>query len=313
MEHKPVLKQEIVDCFSYLKSKSGVFLDCTLGLGGHSLALKEQYPKIKIVGIDQDNEALDEAKKRIKAMKFDKSFTLVHDNFVNIISILEELKITSINGALIDLGVSSLQLDKPERGFSFKDETQPLDMRMDQSGGKNAADILNSYPKSDIERILKVYGEEFFAHRIAENIALFRAKKTIRTVGDILTILSSSIPFSFQKKSRTHFATKTFQALRIEVNNELANLNQAILDVFSALKPGSRLAIISFHSLEDRIVKETFKAIEKPCQCPTQMPCICGLVPTGEILTRKPRTASDVEVNSNPRSRSAKLRIIEKL
>jgi 16S rRNA (cytosine1402-N4)-methyltransferase len=313
MEHISVLKKEILDCFSYIDRKSGYFIDGTLGLAGHSLSLVEKHPNITIVGIDQDSEALQESQKRIEIKGLNDHFILVHNNFKNTDQILTENKLDSAIGAILDLGVSSLQLDKKERGFSFQDKNQPLDMRMDKEQNKTAADVLNSYPRNELENILNIYGEEKFSRRISENIALFRSQKTIRTVGDLLEILENSIPVSIQKKSKNHFATKTFQAIRIEVNAELNGLDKAILDIFDALSSGSRLAIISFHSLEDRIVKEAFRKIEKPCQCPPKLPCICDLVPQGRIITKKPLIASSEEIGSNPRSRSAKLRIIEKI
>lgn len=313
MKHISVLEKEILDCFSYIDKKSGYFVDGTLGLAGHSISLLKKYPNISIVGIDQDNEALQESRERIEKEKLSDHFILIHNNFKNTDQLLAENKVDSIIGALLDLGVSSLQLDKKERGFSFQDKNQPLDMRMDKDQNKTAADVLNSCPRNELENILNIYGEEKFSRRISENITLFRSQKTIKTVGDLLEILERSIPFSVQKKSKNHFATKTFQAIRIEVNAELIGLDKSILNIFDFLSPGSRLAIISFHSLEDRIVKETFRKIEKPCQCPPKLPCICGLKPKGKVITKKPLIASAEEIGSNQRSRSAKLRIIEKI
>ncbi|PIS07740.1 16S rRNA (cytosine(1402)-N(4))-methyltransferase [Candidatus Berkelbacteria bacterium CG10_big_fil_rev_8_21_14_0_10_43_13] len=313
MKHVSVLKSEVLDQFSYLKGKAGIFVDGTLGMAGHSLSLENISDKLKIIGIDADEEALGLVKKELSVSKHSKNFILVHNNFKSIKKILVELNIEKIDGALLDLGVSSMQLDQKDRGFSFQDSTQLLDMRMDQTRDLTAAKILNFYKENQLSQIIFNYGEEKFARIIAKNIIEFRKKTPITTIHLLLNILDISIPKSVQMRSKTHFATKTFQALRIEVNGELDGLDQAIKDFASVLRPGGRLAVISFHSLEDRIVKKTFSFLAHPCQCPSEMPCICGLVPEIKILTKKPIIPSAEETTNNPRSRSAKLRVLEKI
>lgn len=313
MKHVSVLKDKVVERFVYLDNKGGVFVDGTLGLAGHSLALLNNSNKLKIIGIDADQEALYEAKRRISESGFTENFILIHNNFKNVKNVLSEINIAKIDGALLDLGVSSIQFDQKERGFSFQDPTQPLDMRMDQAQKLTAAMVLNSYPAEKLTKMLYEFGEERFASRIAKNIVDLRKKSPVNKIGDLIEILNNSIPKVFQQRSKIHFATKTFQALRIEVNGELSGLDQAIKDFVSVLKPGARLAIISFHSLEDRVVKKTFQALEYPCQCPAKMPCICGLKPEIKILTKKPIIPTEAEIKANPRSRSAKLRVVEKL
>ena len=315
MKHIPVLLDEIIETFKYLK-KGGVFVDGTLGAAGHSIAIANGLQlttyNLQLIGIDQDQEALEIAKENIEKAGLGDNFILVHNNFKNIAAVLSNLNISKIDGALLDLGVSSMQFDQKERGFSFQDPAQPLDMRMDQNCNITAAKILNEYSESEIIRILRQYGEESFASKIARNIVETRKKKSFATVGDLLEILSVSIPKKFQF-GKTHFATKTFQALRIEVNDELNILENTIGDFVKILKPESKLAIISFHSLEDRIVKQTFNKLAHPCTCPPALPCVCGKTPTIKILTSKPIISSESEISANPRSRSAKLRIIQKL
>ncbi|HLC44022.1 MAG TPA: 16S rRNA (cytosine(1402)-N(4))-methyltransferase RsmH [Patescibacteria group bacterium] len=316
MNHISVLKDETINQFNYLKDKGGVFVDGTLGLAGHSVAIlnnQNTAASLKIIGIDADESALDRAKKIIFKRGFVENFILVHNNFKNIKSILAELNIEKIDGGLLDLGVSSMQFDTKERGFSFQDPDQPLDMRMDTNQKLTTAMVLNSYPAEKITKILYEYGEERFASRIIKNIVEARKKSPIAKVGDLLDVLEISIPKFFQKRSKIHFATKTFQALRIEVNGELSGLDEAIKDFVSVLKPGAKLAIISFHSLEDRIVKQTFHNLANPCHCPPKMPCVCNLKPSVKILTKKPIIPSESEISTNPRSRSAKLRVIEKI
>lgn len=319
--HIPVLKNEIIESFEYLKDlKNPIFVDGTLGAAGHSLAIAQNQKEkgrnndiaLKMLGIDQDEEALKIAKNNIKSTNLGENFILVHDNFKNVKDILNDLNISKINGALIDLGVSSMQLDQSERGFSFKDPNQPLDMRMDQTRKFDAKFILGNYPEARIEHILREYGEEPFAKTIAKNIRETRKIKRIESIGDLLDIISKSVPSKF-KYGRTHFATRTFQALRIEVNSELIKLDNAIYDFVEVLDKGGKLAVITFHSLEDRIVKHAFLKLANPCECPKEMPCICGKKPVIRIITRKPILPTDTEMQNNARSRSAKLRILEKI
>lgn len=317
MNHVPVLLNEVVHTFSYLSNlKEGYFVDGTIGNAGHSLAIARRYKlqdtRNKVIAIDKDLEAIDIAKRNIKTEGLDDIFTFVHDNFKNIEEILNPLNIQKVNGVLLDLGVSSMQLDDKNRGFSFQNLDQDLDMRMDQTQSFSVKDIVNGYSKKEIERILKEYGEERHARKIAENITLERKENPIKTVGQLISILEKTIPKK-EQFGKIHFATKTFQALRIETNKELEGLSHAIKKYADILEDGARLAIISFHSLEDRIVKLTFYELSNPCHCPKDMPCACGKKPKYRIVNKKPIIASDKEIMQNPRSRSAKLRVIERL
>jgi 16S rRNA (cytosine1402-N4)-methyltransferase len=319
MKHIPVLENDIVDAFAYLSDKSDlVFVDGTVGEGNHSIAIAERYKKkdtiTKFIEIDKDQSALEETMTNIKKAGLSGNFILVQDDFKNIANILADDNIDKIDGALLDLGVSSMQLDQKNRGFSFSDLIVKLDMRMDQSQKLNAILVLNKYPEEKLEKILREYGEEKFSRKIAKNICITRKNKQIETVGDLIYILEKSIPLKFQKTSRVHFATKTFQAVRIEVNGELEGLKEAINDFVSLLKPDGRLAIITFHSLEDRIVKNTFRELASDCICPQNAPvCNCSKVSDVKLITKKPIIATEKEIEMNPRSRSAKLRLVEKL
>jgi len=308
--------------------------DSTQGvpIGAHG----EQDAITKIIGIDKDKDALDLAKENIEKSELYDKFILIHDDFKNIKEILhtlchseqseESLILTKsdpsampqddilVKGALLDLGVSSMQLDQKERGFSFTDLNAKLDMRMDQSQKLDAILVLNHYSEDKIEQILREYGEEKFSRGIARNICLIRRNKQVETVGDLVNILEKSIPIKIRKTSRTHFATKVFQAIRIEVNGELSNLERSLRNFVDALVPGGRLAVITFHSLEDRIVKNTFRDLASDCSCPENAPvCNCDKVSMVNLVNKKPITASETEIAENPRSRSAKLRILEKL
>ena len=319
MKHIPVLKNEIVDAFSYLSDKSDVvFVDGTVGAGGHSLAiasqLKVESRKFKVLGIDKDQNALDLAKINIKKTALCDNFILIQDDFKHISEFLAENNIEKINGALLDLGVSSMQLDQKTRGFSFSDLNAKLDMRMDQTQKLDAILVINKYPEEKLEKILREFGEEKFSRGIAKNICLIRKNKHIETAGDLLYILEKSIPLKFQKTSRAHFATKTFQAIRIEVNSELEGLKEAIVNFVSFLIPGGRLVVITFHSLEDRIVKNAFRELASDCICPQNAPvCNCDKVSEVKLVNKKPIVADEKEIVENPRSRSAKLRIVEKI
>ncbi len=322
--HKPVLLKEVLETFDYLKDrKEPVFVDGTVGMAGHSLAiankLKVKSEKFKVVGIDKDNRAIQNAKIKIQDLGISDLFIFIYDDFGNYDKILKQVQDDraidkkEVDGILLDLGVSSMQLDDKTRGFSFLDSNQLLDMRMDQNQIKTAGYILNSYSISELEKMLK-RGEERYARAIAKNVAQYRQKKKITKVGDLLEILQQSIPIKAQKISRLHYPTATFRALRIEVNNELTRLSQTVKEMVESLKPGSRIAIITFHSLEDRIVKHTFKGLANPCTCPPQLPmCVCGQKPKIRILTKKPILPSEEEVQDNPRARSAKLRVAEKI
>lgn len=295
-----------------LKLKSGgVYFDGTLGGGGHSYEiLKRTSPDGKLVATDLDDYAIGRAKDRLK--EFDGRFTIVKDNFKNFRKIKENLEIDGFDGILLDLGVSSFQLDDRSRGFSYMAEDELLDMRMNQDNPLTAITIINEYSEKELKKILSEYGEEKFSDRIARNIVAARSKSRIETVGRLNEIINESIPAKF--KNDGHPSKRTFQALRIEVNGELDGLKEAITDMARGLKKGGRLAVITFHSLEDRIVKRVFKDLETDCICDKSLPvCVCGKKKEIEIITKHPITASEEEQALNGRSKSAKLRIAEKV
>ncbi len=307
--HVPVLLDEALDLLDPGDSK--VFIDATLGLGGHTLALLERWPGITVIGIDQDKNAIDTASKRLEG--FSERIKLVHSNFSDIKTLVTQLKLPAIDGILADLGASSMQLDSETRGFSFRFEA-PLDMRMDSSTGKTtAAELLEELNEEEIANVIYQFGEERFSRRIARRIV--ERRKTgnpVRTTRELVELVERSVRRS--PKDKIHPATRTFQALRIAVNGEIEILEGFIRDAVDLLAADGRLAIISFHSLEDRIVKQTFQKLSGKCFCPPRMPrCECGAVKRVEILTRKPLIASETETSTNPRSRSAKLRAVRKL
>lgn len=307
--HVPVMLSE---CMDGLKLKSGgVYFDGTLGGGGHSYEiLKRTSPDGKLVATDLDDYAIGRAKNRLK--EFDGRFTIVKDNFKNFRKIKEDLEIDGFDGILLDLGVSSFQLDDRSRGFSYMAEDELLDMRMNQENPLTAITIINEYSEKELKKILSEYGEEKFSDRIARNIVAARSKSRIETVGRLNEIINESIPAKF--KNDGHPSKRTFQALRIEVNGELEGLGEAITDMARGLKKGGRLAVITFHSLEDRIVKRVFKDLETDCICDKSLPvCVCGKKKEIEIITKHPITASEEEQALNGRSKSAKLRIAEKV
>lgn len=307
--HISVLLKETIDLLE--PERSGVFVDCTLGLGGHSEAILQASEKTQVIGIDQDLEAIAFAKKRLE--KFGDRFQVFHANFSEIESVLDEAKIDKVDGILADLGVSSLQLDSENRGFSFRFDA-PLDMRMNpDSDDETAAELLETLSEFEIARIIYEYGEERFSRRIARRIVEKRelglSPKTTKELADLV---AKTIPHS--KKDKIHPATRTFQALRIAVNRELDILEKFLYSAIDNLNKNGRLAIISFHSLEDRIVKRTLQKFSGKCDCPPNFPvCICGAKKEIEILTRKPIVPTDFEIEANPRARSAKLRVGRKL
>lgn len=307
--HVPVLLDE---CIEGLNIKSGgIYIDGTIGGAGHSIEIaKLMGPHGILVGIDQDINAINAARERLK--NYGDSVKLVNDNFKNMKSIVHSLGIDKVDGMLLDLGVSSHQLDEGERGFSYmKDAT--LDMRMDRKNPITAETIVNEWSEEEIHNIIKQYGEERWAKRIAEFIIRERQKQRITSTQQLVDIIKSAIPASARREG-PHPAKRTFQALRIAVNDELGILEKTIKDGVGLLKPEGRICIITFHSLEDRIVKTMFNKLEKPCTCPPRIPqCICGQVPLIKIISRKPITASSKELEENPRARSAKLRVAERL
>jgi 16S rRNA (cytosine1402-N4)-methyltransferase len=306
MRHEPVLFNEVVE-FLRPAREDGVIVDATVGLGGHAEGLLERYPRVRLLAIDRDPAALERSRQRLD--RFAERVTFARGRHETLIDILKQSGITAVSGLLADLGVSSMQLDDASRGFSFRFEA-PLDMRMGDEG-PTAADLVNSLPQEELAKILRDYGEEPMARRIAAAIVSARAEAPIATTAALADVIRSV------KRSRPHEidpATLSFQALRIAVNGELAGLDRFVDDAAAVLEPGARLAIISFHSLEDRIVKRAFRRLEGECTCPPGLPvCACGATATIEILTGRPRTASEEEIERNPRSRSARLRVAEKL
>jgi len=307
-EHKSVLLYETIDGL-HIKP-DGIYVDGTLGGGGHSYEVcKRLSTKGSIVGIDQDAAAIEAAGDRLK--DFGEKVTIVRSNYCDMKSRLHELGIDKVDGIILDLGVSSYQLDTAERGFSYREDA-PLDMRMDTRQKMTARDIVNDYSEMDLYRVIRDYGEDKFAKNIAKHIVAARGKKPIETTGQLTDIIRQAIPMKYQKKSG-HPAKRTFQAIRIELNRELEVLRDSLDDMIELLNPGGRLCIITFHSLEDRIVKSAFKKNENPCTCPPDFPvCVCGKVSKGSIVTRKPILPSEEELEYNSRSKSAKLRIFER-
>ncbi|WP_147589359.1 16S rRNA (cytosine(1402)-N(4))-methyltransferase RsmH [Clostridium paraputrificum] len=306
-KHVSVLLNECIDALNI--KDDGIYVDCTLGGAGHSSHILQRLSKDGLlVGIDQDTDALKAAGERLKEYENKK---LVHNNFHNIDSILEELEIPKVDGILMDLGVSSYQLDEGERGFSYMKDA-PLDMRMNRDREFSAYDVVNSYSMEDLWRIIRDYGEEKFAKRVAEFIVNKREEKPIETTLELVDIIKAAIPAKARREG-PHPAKRTFQAIRIEVNGELEILNKAIEDGVNRLNKGGRMAIITFHSLEDRIVKLKFRELANPCTCPKEFPiCVCGKKPLVKLISRKAIEPSKEEVEENPRSRSAKLRVIER-
>ncbi|MBP3854617.1 MAG: 16S rRNA (cytosine(1402)-N(4))-methyltransferase RsmH [Ruminiclostridium sp.] len=304
-QHTSVLLMPAVDGLNV--RENGIYADCTTGGGGHSLEIARRLGKTgKLICFDRDKEAIEAAKKRLDGY----SPVFVNRNFSEIKSALRELGIDSLNGALMDLGVSSHQLDDPERGFSFHNDA-PLDMRM-SGEGMSAYDVVNEYPEDKLAQILFDYGEEKFARGISHGIAAARAEAPIKTTGELAEIIKRNVPLKVRKEKNP--CRKTFQAIRIEVNGELDALTTALDDIFELLGTGGRLSVITFHSLEDRIVKQKFRSLCEGCTCPKDFPvCVCGKKPRAVQINKKPITADDAELADNPRSRSAKLRIIEKL
>lgn len=306
--HKSVLLNETIDGLNI--QPDGIYVDGTLGGGGHAYEVCRRLgDKGSIVGIDQDAAAIEAAGNRLK--DFGEKVTIARSNYCDMKSKLHELGIDKVDGIVLDLGVSSYQLDTAERGFSYREDA-PLDMRMDTRQKMTARDIVNDYEEMELYRVIRDYGEDKFAKNIAKHIVAARKVKPIETTGELTEIIRASIPMKYQKKSG-HPAKRTFQAIRIELNRELEVLKDSLDDMIDLLNPGGRLCIITFHSLEDRIVKSAFRKNENPCTCPSDFPvCVCGKVSKGSILTRKPILPSEEEMEENSRAKSAKLRIFER-
>jgi 16S rRNA (cytosine1402-N4)-methyltransferase len=308
-DHLPVLADEVT---RFLAPKSGgIYVDGTVGGAGHAVrVLEASAPDGILIGFDRDEEALRAAAKKLAS--FGNRVTLVHGNFAGVAEALAEREIERIDGLLLDLGVSSPQLDKAERGFSFQQDA-PLDMRMDRSCGATAAELVNGLPEEELARILREYGEERWAKRIAAFITRARAQAPIETTLRLVDIIKGAIPRGAWEE-RLHPATRTFQALRIAVNDELASLEKGLYAGVSMLNGGGRIVVISFHSLEDRIVKNSLRSLARGCTCPKDFPrCVCGTTPLLRVLTGKPVMAGEAELAANPRARSARLRAAEKL
>ena len=304
--HTPVLLAESIELLAI--KPDGIYIDGTAGGGGHSFEIAKRLTTGRLVAIDQDEAAVTAAKKRLA--EFGERVMVVRENFRNMASVCAGLGISGVDGVLLDLGVSSYQLDCAMRGFSYMADA-PLDMRMDTRKSFSAYDVVNTYSESELRRIIHEYGEERFAARIAAVIVSARQKKEIRTTRELSELIISAVP---AKPGDGHPAKRTFQAIRIEVNNELGLLAPAMKDAVGLLNPGGRIAVISFHSLEDRIVKETFASLAKGCTCPRDFPvCVCGRRPQIKTITPKPILPSEREQAENPRSKSAKLRAAEKL
>lgn len=307
-EHCSVLLKETID---NLKIKDdGIYVDGTLGGGGHSYEIAGRLGENgRLVGIDQDGAAIEAAGKRL--LPFSDKVTIVRDNYCNAKQVLKSLGVEKVDGILLDLGVSSYQLDTLERGFSYKYDTA-LDMRMDTRQELNARDIINGYTEGELFRIIRDYGEDKFAKNIAKHIVRARQEKEIETTGELNEIIKAAIPAKM-RQTGGHPSKKTFQAIRIACNRELEVLKDSLDDLTDCLKPGGRLCIITFHSLEDRIVKTAFRNYENPCTCPPDFPvCVCGRKSRGKVVTSKPVLPSEEELKENNRSKSAKLRVFER-
>jgi 16S rRNA (cytosine1402-N4)-methyltransferase len=306
--HEPVMLGECMDALQI--KPDGVYIDCTAGGGGHSAAIIKRLTTGKLIALDRDNDAINAISKRLGA--YADRLVLIHDNFANIAVVMDGLHLTA-DGALFDLGVSSYQLDTAERGFSYMSDDAPLDMRMNSDDKLTAYDVINSYDKNELTDILYKYGEEKFAPRIASFICERRITSPILTTSELVGIIKDAIPAKARETGH-HPAKRAFQAVRIEVNGELNVIAPAIKAVVERMNSGGRAAVITFHSLEDRIAKQTFADLARGCVCPPNFPvCVCGQKPIVKLIGRKPSVPSDEETERNPRSRSAKLRVAEKI
>ena len=308
-KHKSVLLFETIDNLNI--KPNGIYVDGTLGGGGHSFQiLKRLGDGGRLIGIDQDEDALKAAGERLAI--FEDKVTTVRSNYCHMKQVLHNLGIEKVSGIVLDLGVSSYQLDEPERGFTYREDV-PLDMRMDRRNPKTAKNIVNEYSEMDLFRIIRDYGEDKFAKNIAKHIVAAREKKEIETTGELIEIIKAAIPAKV-RATGGHPAKKTFQAIRIELNEELEVLQNSLDEMIDLLEDGGRICIITFHSLEDRIVKTIYKTNENPCTCPSHFPvCVCGKEPKGKVITRKPIVPSDEELENNSRSKSSKLRVFERI
>lgn len=307
--HKSVLLEETITNLNI--KPDGIYVDGTLGGAGHSTEIAKRLSENgRLIGIDQDADAIAAASERLEP--FADRVTIIRNNYCNMAQELHNLGITGVDGILLDLGVSSFQLDTPERGFTYREEDAPLDMRMDQRNDRTAKDIVNQYSEKELYRIIRDFGEDRFAKNIAKHIVAARQKKEIETTGELNVIIRAAIPMKVQATGG-HPAKRTYQAIRIELNRELEVLQDTLDEMIELLNEDGRICIITFHSLEDRIVKTIFKKNENPCTCPSDFPvCVCGKKSKGKVITRKPILPGEEELEENSRSKSAKLRVFEK-
>ena len=306
-EHKSVMLKEVID---NLKIKpNGIYIDCTVGGGGHSLEILKRLTSGRLIAFDKDIDAINECNLKFKDYT---NVTLIHNDFHNVKEVLQDLKIDSVDGVIIDLGVSSYQLDTAERGFSYRFDA-PLDMRMNRDQSLSAYDVVNYYNENKLANIFFKYGEEKFSKRIAKRIVEYRQVKDIESTLELVNVVESVLPAKV-KFEKGHSCKRIFQAIRIEVNGELNGLKQTLVDLVNCLKPTGRLCVLTFHSLEDRIVKDTFNELNTDCVCPKELPiCVCNHKRVINLINKKPIVTSQEELEENSRSLSAKLRIVEKL
>ncbi len=309
-KHKSVLLRETIE---YLNVRpDGVYVDGTLGGGGHAYEVcKRLSGRGKFIGIDQDEDAIKAATRRLS--EFEDKIQIIRSNYCDMRKVLADINVAKVDGIVLDLGVSSYQLDDPTRGFTYRVEDAPLDMRMDKRQKLTAGEIVNTYSEQELYRIIRDYGEDKFAKNIAKHIVLARQEKEIETTGELTEIIKAAIPAKIRMNGG-HPSKRTFQAIRIELNRELELLQESLEDMIHLLNPGGRICIITFHSLEDRIVKNIYKKSENPCTCPSDFPvCVCGRKPLGRVVTKKPVVPSEDEIEYNSRSKSAKLRVFERI
>lgn len=307
--HKSVLLEETIENLNI--KPDGIYVDGTLGGAGHAYEVAKRLTEGgRLIGIDQDADAIAAASQKLEPLK--NRVTIVRNNYCNMKEELQKLGISGVDGILLDLGVSSFQLDTPERGFTYREEDAPLDMRMDQRNSRTAKDIVNQYSEKELYRIIRDFGEDRFAKNIAKHIVAARQEKEIETTGELTEIIRASIPKKIQAAGG-HPAKRTFQAIRIELNRELEVLQDTLDEMIELLNEDGRICIITFHSLEDRIVKTIFKKNENPCTCPSDFPvCVCGKKSKGKVISRKPILPKEEELEENSRAKSAKLRVFEK-
>ena len=307
--HKSVLLDESIDALQI--KPDGIYVDGTLGGGGHSFEICSRLSEHgRLIGIDQDAAAIEAATRRLS--KFQDRVTIVRSNYCEMRQVLGRLGITSVDGVILDLGVSSYQLDTAERGFTYREDA-PLDMRMDQRQPLTAKDIVNEYSEMELYRIIRDYGEERFAKNIARHIVNARKEKALETTGELIHVIKAAIPMKV-RATGGHPAKRTFQAIRIELNRELEVLDESLEDMVDLLNDRGRICVITFHSLEDRIVKSRFRNMEDPCTCPKEFPvCVCGKKPKGRVVTKKPIVPSEAELEENSRAKSSKLRVFERI